>query len=99
MRVQLVAFLVLFLVHGAIHLLGFAKAFALADVPQLKLPVGRTAGALWLLAALGIFAGAALLVLAPRYWAVVAAPAVLLSQVLIVRAWADAKAGTVANLV
>ena len=96
MRFALVALLLL---HGAVHLLGFEKAFGLSEVAALHRPIARPAGALWLLCASAFFVSAALLVLSPRSWALVAAAAVVLSQVLIVLAWSDAKLGTAANLV
>ena len=37
-------------VHGLIHLMGFAKAFGYADLPQLSQPISREWGVLWLLA-------------------------------------------------
>jgi hypothetical protein len=35
------------LLHGGIHMLGFAKGFGFMEVSALKLPIGRTAGASW----------------------------------------------------
>jgi hypothetical protein len=40
----------LLVVHGLIHLLGFAKAVRLADLPQLTEPISPFLGAVWLLA-------------------------------------------------
>ena len=54
-------FLFILGVHGLIHLLGFAKAFGLADLPQLAQPISRTWGALWLAAGMRVLAAAALL--------------------------------------
>jgi hypothetical protein len=92
------AFALLLGVHGTIHLLGFVKAFGLAPVAQLE-PITRPAGALWLVAALLFLATSALVYAAPGRWWLAAAPAVLLSQALISRAWTDARFGTVANAV
>src|SRR5229473_2026019 len=38
-------------VHGLIHLMGFAKAFGYADLPQLTQPISRAWGVVWLVAA------------------------------------------------
>ena len=46
-----VILVILLVVHGLIHLLGFVKAFGLAPVAQLTQPITRTAGAFWLAAA------------------------------------------------
>lgn len=35
-------------VHGLIHLMGFAKGFGYADLPQLTQPISRAWGAGWL---------------------------------------------------
>jgi hypothetical protein len=48
MAVVFASFLAL---HGLIHLLGFAKAFGLARLPQLTQPIGPLLGLLWLMAA------------------------------------------------
>jgi len=96
------ALALLLAVHGLIHLLGFVKGFGLAPVAELARPVSRAAGALWLLAAVGFLAAAALLYLAPGFagpgrWWLAALPALVLSQALVVGAWSDARYGTVAN--
>ena len=91
-------FLFILGVHGLIHLLGFAKAFGLADLPQLAQPISRTWGALWLAAGMLVLAAAALLPLAPRWWWAVGAVAVVASQAVILSSWGDAKFGTVANI-
>src|SRR5262245_64332175 len=84
-----VAFAIFLVAHGLIHLLGVAKAFGLADLPQLTQPVSVPAGGLWLLAAL-LFVGAALsLFLAPRWWWAIGACAIVVSMMAIVPAWAD----------
>jgi len=44
-------FAVFLVVHGLIHLLGTAKAFDVADIPQLTQQIARPLGILWLLAA------------------------------------------------
>jgi hypothetical protein len=93
-----IAVAVLFVLHGLIHLLGFAKAFGYADLPQLSQTVSQTVGVLWLTAALLCLAAAAALFFAPHWWWAVGALAVLTSQAVIVTSWSDAMVGTVANL-
>ena len=44
-------FAVFLVVHGLIHLLGTAKAFDVADIPQLTHQIARPLGILWFLAA------------------------------------------------
>ena len=48
-RIVLAAIVV---VHGLIHLMGFAKAFGLAALPALTQPISRSMGVVWLSAAL-----------------------------------------------
>lgn len=96
MRIALACLMVL---HGGIHMLGFAKGFGFMEVSALKLPIGRTAGASWLLVALGFVAAAVMLFVTPTRWWLVALPVVILSQVLIILAWSDARFGTIPNLI
>lgn len=86
--------------HGLIHLLGFAKGFHLAEVAQLKQPISKPMGLLWLLATLGCLTAALLLLLLPQQsvW-LGAVAAAALSQVLIATAWKDAKWGSIANAI
>lgn len=85
--------------HGAIHLLGFVKGLGLAAVPQLQLAISTRVGVAWLAAALLLLGSSVLVFVAPRVWWMVALPGVLLSQLLIIGAWQDARFGTLANVV
>lgn len=96
MRWILVAILA---VHGLIHFMGFAKAFGLAELPQLTTALSRQVGVLWLIAGLAHLTTAGLFVASPRIWWAAAFAAVVLSQIAIVTAWGDAKFGTMANIV
>ena len=86
-------------VHGLIHLMGFAKAFGFADLPQLTQPISRAWGLAWLAAALLVLASAAMFGLGHRRFWMAGAAALLVSQVVIGFAWRDAWAGTVANVI
>lgn len=84
--------------HGLIHLMGFAKAFGYADLPQLTQPISRTWGLVWLAAAgLVLASGVAFGLGSRRFW-VIGLVAVVLSQVVTTMAWRDAWAGTLANV-
>jgi hypothetical protein len=92
-------FTVVFVLHGALHLLGVVKAVTPDAVPQLKASIGPASGVLWLAACVALWASAVVLHTAPaRFWTVAFA-ALLLSQTAIVLAWPDARFGTLANLV
>lgn len=92
-------FVVILVVHGLLHLLGFAKAFGLAELPQLTRPIPPVAGTLWLTAALLFLAAAASLFLWPRWWWLMGAAAVVMSLSVILPSWTDAKFGVLGNLV
>jgi hypothetical protein len=84
-------------VHGCIHFVGFVRAFGLAEVPQLTEPISRALGIAWLAAGLMLLATSLLLWLDSGIWWVGGVGAVLLSQIVIISSWSDAKFGTVAN--
>ena len=62
------AFAVLLVAHGLLHLIGVAKAFRLATLPQLVQPVAPAVGALWFAAAVLLVASAGAIYLWPRWW-------------------------------
>jgi hypothetical protein len=84
--------------HGLIHVMGFAKAFGLATLPQLTQPISRGLGVVWLLAGVLVTVTAAMLAASVRGWWILGAVGLVLSQAVIVSAWRDAWAGTIANL-
>ena len=96
MRQLFAAILVL---HGLIHLMGPAKAFRLAPLPQLTQPISPAMGMVWLMAALLFFATAGALFAWPRWWWAIGAAAVVVSQWAIGASWADAKFGSILNAV
>ena len=96
---MVIAFALLLVVHGLIHLLGAAKAFGWADLPQLAQPISLAAGALWLASSALFLATAIALLLWPRGWWLLGAIAIVLSMCVIVPAWTDARFGAVANAV
>ena len=57
-------------VHGLIHLMGFAKGFGFADLPQLTQPISRGWGLAWLIAALLVTTTTAMLVVGARSYSV-----------------------------
>lgn len=87
------------IVHGSIHLLGAAKGLDWADAKQLTRPISTGLGAVWFAAAVVTIAAGVLLLARVRWWWIVGAVAIVVSQVVIVTAWADASAGTIANVV
>ena len=91
-------FIVVLVLHGLIHLMGFTKAYGYAELPSLTQPISRSLGTLWFLAALLLLASAGAVSFWPRWWWVLGVFALLVSQVVMATSWRDAKFGTLANL-
>ena len=94
-----IAFSLLIAIHGIIHFLGFVKAFELSPVKELSASVSRPIGILWLVIGLLLIATAILFWQKINYWWMAGTAGLILSQVLIISYWADAKWGTVPNLI
>ena len=92
-------FIVLFLVHGCIHLLGYIKAFYPSFDSGPIQSVSRPFGLGWLLVGLLFIVTAILLVLKKEWWPILGIITILLSQILIIIFWKDARYGTILNLV
>ncbi|MGE5431182.1 MAG: DUF6544 family protein [Syntrophomonadaceae bacterium] len=94
-------------IHGVIHLLGFLKEWKLAEVKELtgktifplSAGLAKAAGALWLITCL-IFAVSAFSYLMEQdWWWIPASAGLVISQLLIITYWHDAKFGTIANVI
>ncbi|GAA5522394.1 hypothetical protein LQ318_11650 [Aliifodinibius salicampi] len=86
-------------IHGLIHLMGFLKAFQLAEIEQLNLPISKVSGIFWLVACLLMQATAGGYLLKIDGWWILGMIALVISQVLIFLYWPDAKFGTIANII
>ena len=86
-------------IHGAIHMMGFAKAFGYASLPQLTQPISRGMGLAWLAAGGLVVASAVMAAVGSRHLWWMGALALIVSQAVIMSAWRDAWAGTLANAV
>jgi len=93
-----VTFLIFISLHGLIHLMGFIKAFRFAEINQLSLHIPKPWGIVWLLAFAVFSLSGLLLIVKYEYWWLFAFVGVVVSQVLIILYWQDAKFGTIANL-
>ncbi|MDG1730358.1 MAG: hypothetical protein P8K68_08630 [Algibacter sp.] len=92
------AFGVIILIHGIIHLLGFIKAFYSTEAPLQVLGISNPLGALWLITFIMFVASSASLFLNNKKWFYIAIVAVCISQILIITAWKEAKFGSIANV-
>ena len=94
-----IAFSLLIIIHGIIHFTGFVKAFNLAPVKELSASVSRPAGILWLAAGLLLISAGFLFWQKINFWWIAGITGLVISQILILSFWADAKWGTVPNIV
>lgn len=85
------------LVHGAIHLMGFAKAFGYGNITQITKDISNTAGFFWIAVAILFVLSAIMLLFKKETWPLLAIVTAIISQVLILTVWKDAKFGTIAN--
>ncbi len=91
--------LIILFIHGLIHILGFLKAFQLAEINQLTQHISKPMGILWLLALILFFTAAIQLISNHNLWWITGLAAVILSQVLIFLFWQDAKFGSIPNFI
>jgi hypothetical protein len=89
----------LMLIHGLIHLMGFTNGFGFSKLPALTKYISKPTALLWLFAAMLFTATAVYYLLKKENWPLFALVAVVLSQLLIIWYWKDAKMGTAANLI
>ena len=92
-------FILVIVIHGLIHLLGFVKAFDMANITELSIPISKPLGVTWLAAAILFLTTALLYIMSYRTWPFIAVIAIILSQIIIFTAWGDAKFGTIANVI
>ena len=111
-RILSIVFALLTGVHGLIHLMGFVAYWPLADIKDLpykttllggKLDVAgagmRVISLFWLLAGVGILAGAVALLLGKSFWAPLMLASALLSLALCILDWGAAFRGAIIDLV
>lgn len=84
--------------HGIIHLMGFVKAFQIAEMTQLQASISKPMGVLWLIAAI-LFVITSVLLLISDYWFIPATTAVFISSGLIISSWSDARFGIIPNVI
>ena len=94
-----IIFAVFLVAHGVIHLIGPARAYRLADLPQIGSEITPVAALLWLGAAMLFVVAAVMLFAVPRWWWLSGAAAIAISTIAISRAWSDAKFGAIANAI
>ena len=94
-----IIFVFITLIHGLIHFMGFSKAFGYGNITQLTKEIAKPIGVLWFSTGLLFVICIALYLLKKESWVYFALITVVLSQILIINAWQDAKFGTIANVI
>ncbi len=94
-----IAFLIIVFMHGLIHILGFIKGFEIKEVKELTLPISKSIGLIWLIAAVLFLAFGIFQIANHRYAWLLGFIAVGVSQLLVILFWKDAKFGTIPNLI
>jgi hypothetical protein len=91
-------FIFVLLAHGLIHLLGFVKAFEIAEIKDLQIVISRQIGLWWLFACLLLITTSILYLIENQYWWLLGMIGALLSQILIMYFWNETRFGTIPNL-
>lgn len=94
-----ILFLILLILHGLLHLVGFYRAYVKAEVVNLSRYISKPFGVLWMLTGFLFLFAAVLVILNLAWWPYFAFAAVILSQTLIILFWKVAKYGTLLNIV
>lgn len=92
-------FFIIITLHALIHLLGFLKVYGFAEINQLTQPISKLFGVLWLFALLLLLAADIQFILDSDLWWAVGIVGAILSQILIIVFWQDAKFGTIPNII
>jgi hypothetical protein len=91
--------IVLTILHGIIHSLGFVKAFNLSDIKELTLSIPKFAGLIWLITSILFVVAGISYAFNNKYWWLIAFIGVILSQILIFYFWKDSKFGIIPNII
>ena len=94
-----IIFIVLLFIHALIHLMGFLKAFQYYKIEQLTQNISKPIGLFWLFVAILFLASIILYIYKSPLWFYICTIGIIISQILIIIYWKDAKYGTVINLI
>ncbi|MBK8449035.1 MAG: hypothetical protein IPL42_03000 [Saprospiraceae bacterium] len=99
MQILKIGFIILLILHGLIHLMGFVKAFHIVTVNPLSQSISKFNGVLWLLTGFVFLFSAILLILHQDTWWIPLLVTIALSQYLLFSSWQDAKYGSIVNII
>ncbi|MEX2485110.1 MAG: DUF6544 family protein [Brumimicrobium sp.] len=89
---------IIIVVHAVIQLIGFSKGLNNDELYQLKSSVSKPMAILWLLAFILLITTAFLVIFNSSFCWIIGIAAVILSQLLIILYWQEAKFGTLPNI-
>jgi len=89
----------LILIHGSIHILGFLKAYRIIKVDNITKEISVAIGTVWLITFCLLTVSSLVYISDNRVWVIPCFVGILISQILIIKNWTDAKFGTLPNLV
>ena len=92
-------FAFILLIHGLIHFMGFAKAYNYGNVTQLTKDISKPNGLLWLLTAILFVVATLLFLFKKESWPYIVIVTAIISQILIIAVWKDAKFGSILNII
>jgi hypothetical protein len=87
------------LIHGLIHFMGFAKAYNYGNITQISKYISKSTGSIWFITAILFIIAVVLFFVKKESWAYFAIVAAVISQILIITVWKDAKFGTIINII
>lgn len=93
-----ILFILLVSIHGLIHLIGFIKAFYPERLQSFPLSIPKAQGLLWLTAFLLFAISLGSYLMQIHSWWMWATGAIILSQILIIGSWKEARWGTLLNI-
>lgn len=91
-------FIIIVLLHGLIHVLGFLKAFDYADITAITREISKPSGIFWLTATILFLLTSLFFILRNDVWVYFGLASVIISQSLIFMYWQDTRYGTIANI-
>jgi hypothetical protein len=92
-------FLIIIFLHASIHLLGFLKAFEITYLPQFSGDISKLSGMFCLLVTVLFFISGIGFIKKENWWSWLAIVSALVSFMLIIAVWKDAKFGIIANFI
>ena len=98
-NMERVVLIVIVLLHGLLHLLGFYRSYSRSGVVNLKKHISKPLGWLWLICSLLFLINGFLILFNVNGWIYFILASLLISQVLILLSWREARYGTLVNMI